>query len=145
MKGTINPIKLNEVIKYEDLFHEAFKGTPLRAGRVELITYWIKPGKSFITYDIHDQDKKFVNIEDAPSPPSIHREEIRFRTIFELNQSVDIEIAGVKRPSVIVTINIAWSDYGSVVSYGVTDRTNTTYYGVREELLVRWNREFVIR
>ncbi|MGM0863189.1 MAG: hypothetical protein ACQEWF_00770 [Bacillota bacterium] len=145
MNGSINPIKLNEVIKYEDLFHEAFTGTPLKAGRVALITYWIKPGNSFITYDIHDQDKKFVNIDDAPSPPSIQREEISFRTIFELNQSVDIEIAGVKRPSVIVTINIAWSDEGCTVSYGVTDRTNTTYYGVREVLLVRWNPEFVIR
>jgi hypothetical protein len=145
VNGSINPIKLNEVIKYEDLFHEAFKGTPLKAGRVALITYWIKPGNSLITYDLHDQDKKFVNIEDAPSPPSIQREELSFRTIFELNQSVDIEIAGVKRPSVIVTINIAWSDDGCTVSYGVTDRTNTTYYGVREVLLVRWNPEFVIR
>ncbi|MGM0851221.1 MAG: hypothetical protein ACQEWI_01185 [Bacillota bacterium] len=145
MNGTINPIKLNEVIKYEDLFHEAFKGTPLKAGCVTLITYWIKPGKSFITYDIHDRDKKFVNIDDAPSPASIYREEISFRTVFELNQSVDIEIAGVKRPSVIVAINIAWSDDGCVVSYGVTDRTDTTYYGLREELLVRWNPEFVIR
>ncbi|MFC7784088.1 hypothetical protein ACFQWC_06255 [Rossellomorea sp. GCM10028870] len=144
MNGTINPIKLNEVIEYEDLFHEAFKGTSLKAGQVTQIIYWIRPGKSFITYDIIDRDKKYVNIKDAPSPPSIQREEISFKTLFELNQQVDIEIAGMKRNSVIVAINITWSDNDWVVSYGVTDLTDTTYFGVREELLVRWNPEYAV-
>ncbi|MGG3912838.1 hypothetical protein [Rossellomorea vietnamensis] len=142
MIGTINPIKLNEVIEYEDLFHETYTGTSLKAGRIVQIVYWIKPGKSFITYDILDEKKKYVNIEDSPSPPSVQRREISFQTLFELNQPVDIEIAGVKRPSVIVSINIHWNVEGTEVSYGVTDVTDTTYFGVREELLVKWNPAF---
>lgn len=142
MNGTINPINLNEVIEYEDLFHEAFKGTPFKAGRVVQISYWVKPGKSYITYDILDHHKKYVNIADGPSPPSIQRKEISYGTLFELNHPVNIEIAGIKRQCVIVSINIVWSDQGSLVSYGVTDQTDTTYYGVREELMVRWNPEY---
>ncbi|MGG4167998.1 hypothetical protein ABEW00_11160 [Rossellomorea vietnamensis] len=139
MKGTINPIKLNEIIEYEDLLPETFTGTSLKPGRIVQIVYWIKPGKSFITYDILDVKKKYVNIEDSPSPPSVQRREISYQTLFELNQPVDIEIAGVKRPSVVVSINIQWNDEGTEISYGVTDRTDTTYFGVREELLVKWN------
>jgi hypothetical protein len=142
VNGTINPIRLNEVIEYEDLFLETYNGTSLKAGRIVQIMYWIKPGSSFITYDILYGNKKYVNVEDSPSPPSIQRCEITFRTLFELNQSVDIEIAGVKRPSVIVAIHIGWTDDGCIVSYGVTDRTDTTYFGVHEELLVKWNPEY---
>jgi hypothetical protein len=141
VERTINPIKLNQVIEYEDLFHESFNGTSLRAGRIVQIVYWVYPGKSFITYDILDGRKKYVNIKDASSPPSIQRCEIHFRTIFELNELVEIEIAGVKRTSVIVSIKGVWNEDGFVVSYGVTDRTDTTYFGVREILLVKWNRE----
>ncbi|MCC5802393.1 hypothetical protein [Rossellomorea vietnamensis] len=139
MNGTINPIKLNEVIEYEDLFHETYSGTSLKAGRIVQIVYWINPGESFITYDILDHKKKYVNIEDSLSPPSIQRQEISFETLFDLKQPVDIEIAGVKRSSVIVSITIHWSEEGTEVSYGVTDRKATTYFGVREELLVKWN------
>ncbi|MCR8847488.1 hypothetical protein NQ095_03650 [Rossellomorea sp. SC111] len=139
MNGTINPIRLNEVIEYEELIHEAFNGTSLKAGRIVQIVFWIKPGKTFVTYDIINKNNKYVNIEDSLSPPSVQRREINFQTLFELNQPVDIEIAGVKRPSVIVSINIYWNDEGMEVSYGVTDRTDTTYFGVREELLVKWN------
>jgi hypothetical protein len=141
VERTINPIKLNQVIEYEDLFHETFNGTSLRAGRIVQIVYLVYPGKSIITYNILDGRKKYVNIEDSSSPPSIQRCEIHFRTIFELNESVEIEIAGVKRTSVIVSIKGVWNEDGFVVSYGVTDRTDTTYFGVREILLVKWNRE----
>ncbi|MFI8687056.1 hypothetical protein [Rossellomorea sp. NPDC077527] len=139
MKGTINPIRLREVIEYEDLFHDTFSGSCLRTGRIVQIVYWIKPGKSFISYDILDGKKKYLNIDDCPAPPSVQRCEIGFQTAFDLDQSVDIEIAGVKRTSVIEAINIHWDVKGLVVLYGVRDRTDTTYYGIQEDRLKEWN------
>ncbi|PFA67117.1 hypothetical protein CN378_12130 [Bacillus sp. AFS015802] len=142
MIGTINPIRLNEFIEYEDLFHEMFKGTSLKAGSIRQIVYWIEPEKSIITYDILIGNKKFMYIEDSPSPPSIQRCELTFRTLFELHQSVDIEIAGVKRPSVISSIKVVWGNDKYLVLYGLNDRTDTTYFGVQEELLIKWNPEY---
>lgn len=142
MDGLINPIGLNKVIKYDDLFHGTVNRMSLKAGRIVRIVYWMKPGKSFITYDILKGNKKYVNIEDCPSPPSIRRSEISYVTLFGLNQSVNIEVAGVQRSSVIVSINTIWDDEGYTVYYGVTDRTDTTYFGVKEELLVKWNPQY---
>ncbi|MCA1062631.1 hypothetical protein QTG56_16805 [Rossellomorea sp. AcN35-11] len=139
MNGTINPIMLNEVIEYEDLFHEAFEGSTLKSGRIVQIIYCMKPGKSFIAYDIVDRNRKYVNIDDAPSPPSTKRTELGFQTSFNLNQTVDIEIAGVRRTSVIVSITIRWTHDECEVTYGAIDRTDTTYFGIREELMIKWN------
>ena len=137
MNTTINSIKLNEVIEYEDLFQES---TTLKAGHVMKIIYWITSDKKFITYDIQTGDKKYVNIDDAPTPTTIKRVNYPVVSLFELDEKVEIEIAGVKRPGMIDGIVFEWEGEQSKVTYGVIDQTNTTHYGILEEKLLEWNK-----
>ncbi|TMU87529.1 hypothetical protein FGG79_05230 [Bacillus sp. BHET2] len=139
MNGVINAIKLNQVMEYEDLFHQAYSPSRLKAGQVKQINYHIQPNKNELSYEIANGEKVYVNVEDAPCPPSIVREELSYQTLFHLKQPIDIEIAGVKRSSIIISIQVSWLDEGNFVSYGVKDRTDTTYFGVRQERLVEWN------
>ncbi len=139
MNGVINAIKLNQVMEYVNLSHDASSTSRLKAGQVKQINYHIQPDRYELSYEIANGKKVYVNIEDAPCPPSIVREELSFQTLFHLTQPIDIEIAGVKRSSNILSIHVSWLDKGCFVSYGVKDRTDTTYFGVREERLVEWN------
>ncbi len=139
MNSTINTIKLNEIIHYEDLFHTETITSNLVSGQVTKISHWITTDSSHIRYDIQRDQKKYINIDDCPTPSTIQRVDLHYQTLFELNQPVLIEIADVLRTSFIAAIKVYWSDEKPVISYGVTDRMNTTYYGIREEHLVSWN------
>ncbi|WP_064093464.1 hypothetical protein [Rossellomorea aquimaris] len=137
MNTIINTIKLNEVIEYEDLFQK--NDTSLKAGQVTKIIYWINLDKKFITYDIQCGDKKYVNIDDEPTPAAIKRVDTPVVRLFELYEKVEIEVAGIKRPGIIEGIVYEWEGKQHKVTYGVTDQTNTTHYGILEKQLLKWN------
>jgi D-hexose-6-phosphate mutarotase len=138
--GTIEVIPLKRLIGYEDLYRESNNVSCLKAGMVKRICFRLYEDFSFITYDIDGGFKKYINVEDDLSIEHKDRVSLSFHTMYELKDSVVIEIAGVKREATVDSIEVNWMVDQYIVNYGIKDRTETVYYGISEELLIKWNR-----
>jgi hypothetical protein len=139
MYGTIEVIPLMRLIGYEDLYRESNNVSSLKAGMIKRICFRLYEGYSFITYDIDGGFKKYINVEDDLYIEHRDRVSLSFQTMYELKDSVVIEIAGVKREATVDSIEVNWTVDQYIVNYGIKDRTETVYYGISEELLIKWN------
>jgi hypothetical protein len=139
MYGTIEVIPLMRLIGYEDLYRESNNVSSLKAGMIKRICFRLYEDYSFITYDIDGGFKKYINVEDDLYIEHRDRVSLSFQTMYELKDSVVIEIAGVKREATVDSIEVNWTVDQYIVNYGIKDRTETVYYGISEELLIKWN------
>jgi hypothetical protein len=139
MYGTIEVIPLMRLIGYEDLYRGSNNVSSLKAGMIKRICFRFYEDFSFITYDIDGGFKKYINVEDDLSIEHRDRVSLSFQTMYELKDSVVIEIAGVKREATVDSIEVNWTVDQYSVNYGIKDRTETVYYGISEELLIKWN------
>jgi hypothetical protein len=139
MYGTVEVIPLEKIISYDELYGEQCEASSLKTGMIKRICFRLYDYSSFITYDIDGGFKKYVNVEDGLSSPSIKRDVLSFQTAYELKDSVMIEIAGLKRCAVVDSIEVNWVTDSCIVLYGVRDKTDTVYYGISEKLLVEWS------
>ncbi|BCB03662.1 hypothetical protein [Bacillus sp. KH172YL63] len=135
MNGVISAVKLHSLQESEEL-----PGIELaEKGQLTQIDYHIYDHKHELLYQVTHGDTLFVNLSDHHVLSFNKREELYYSTCFQLKESVFIEVAGLKRRAAITSIHIRWQSQGSSVSYGVEDRTGTSYFGVRENQLLSWN------
>ncbi|NQD64467.1 hypothetical protein HP456_00835 [Bacillus haikouensis] len=141
MHGTIEVIPLNKVIGSEDLYRESKAVSCLKAGVVRRICFRLCEDFSLTTYDIDGGFKKYINVEDDSSATFTERERLSFHTMYEIKDSVVIEIAGLKREATVDSIEVNWTINSCIITYGIKDLTETVYYGIPENLLMGWNKE----
>ncbi|QTC42618.1 hypothetical protein I7V34_05025 [Bacillus sp. V3] len=139
MFGSVEVIPLNIKVSNEDVLSASHTSSRLKAGKVIKISFLLNKHSSAITYDIDGGSKTYVNVEDCASLTSIERQCLFYDTMFDLEDDVQIEIAGLKRNAEVVSIEINWNGGQYIVSYGARDRTETVYYGIPEKTLKKWN------
>ncbi len=139
MFGFVEVIPLNNIISNEDVHSDSRTSSRLKAGKVIKIRLLLNKHSSAITYDIDGGFKTYINVADCASLTSIDRQCLFYDTRFDLEDDVQIEIAGLKRNAEVVSIEINWNGGQYIVSYGARDRTETVYYDIPEKTLKKWN------
>jgi hypothetical protein len=139
MFGAVEVIPINIMVRCEDVLGYPQSSSRLRTGKVIKVSFRLNKHSSAVTYDIDGGFKKYVNVEDCLSLTSKKRQSLSFDTMFDLGDTVQIEIAGLKRHAEVDSIEVNWIENMCIVSYGVRDMTETVYHGISEKELKKWN------